>query len=48
MWHFKFTLFISLVRDKFLITVIYLEKEDLNHQQLQDALKTSKPEGQYR
>jgi len=38
----------SLVRDKFLITVIYLEKEDLNHQQLQDALKTSKPEGQYR
>jgi len=38
----------SLVRDKFLITAVYLESIDLGQQQLADALKTSKPDGQYR
>ena len=42
----------SLVRDKFLITAIYLEEslslQDLKPQQLAEALKTNKPDGQYR
>jgi len=38
----------SLVRDKFLITVIYLDKDDMSYKELQEALKTSRPEGQYR
>lgn len=38
----------SLVRDKFLITAVYLDREDLTHQQLQEALKSARPEGQYR
>jgi len=38
----------SLVRDKFLITAVFLESNDLGQQQLADALKTSKPDGQYR
>ena len=38
----------SLVRDKFLITAVFLESSELGQQQLADALKTSKPDGQYR
>lgn len=38
----------SLVRDKFLITAVYLDREDLTIQQINDVLKSSKPEGQYR
>ena len=42
----------SLVRDKFLITAIFLEEQtslqDLKPQQLAEALKTNKPDGQYR
>jgi len=38
----------SLVRDKFLITAVFLESSELAQQQLADALKTSKPDGQYR
>lgn len=42
----------SLVRDKFLITAIFLEEnislQDLKPQQLTEALKTNKPDGQYR
>jgi len=41
----------SLVRDKFLITAIYLEEglgDSKNQQQLAEALKSSKPDGQYR
>jgi len=38
----------SLVRDKFLITAVILESSDLGQQQLTEALKTSRPDGQYR
>ena len=38
----------SLVRDKFLITAIFLEEADIKQQQLSEALKSSKPDGQYR
>ena len=38
----------SLVRDKFLITAVFLESSELGQQQLADALKSSKPDGQYR
>ena len=42
----------ALVRDKFLITAIFLEEavslQDLKPQQLAEALKTNKPDGQYR
>jgi len=38
----------SLVRDKFLITAVILESSDLGQQQLAEALKTSRPDGQYR
>jgi len=38
----------SLVRDKFLITAIFLEEGDIKQQQLSEALKSSKPDGQYR
>jgi len=38
----------SLVRDKFLITAVFLESSELGQQQLADALKTTKPDGQYR
>jgi len=38
----------SLVRDKFLITAVFLESIDLGQQQLTEALKTSRPDGQYR
>ena len=38
----------SLVRDKFLITAIFLEEVDIKQQQLSEALKSNKPDGQYR
>lgn len=38
----------SLVRDKFLITAIFLEEVDIKQQELSEALKSSKPDGQYR
>ena len=38
----------SLVRDRILITALFLESSELGQQQLADALKTSKPDGQYR
>lgn len=38
----------SLVRDKFLITAVYLESGEMSQQQLTDALKANKPDGQYR
>ena len=38
----------SLVRDKFLITAIFLEEVDIKQHQLAEALKSSKPDGQYR
>jgi len=38
----------SLVRDKFLITAVYLDSEELSQQELNEALKSGKPEGQYR
>ena len=39
---------VSLVRDKFLITAIFLDTAELSGQQLTEALKTSKPDSQYR
>ena len=36
----------SLVRDKILITALFLESSELGQQQLADALKTNKPDGQ--
>ena len=38
----------GLVRDKFLITGIYLASSDLTQQQLNEALKTQTPDCQYR
>ena len=38
----------SLVRDRILITALFLESSELGQQQLADTLKTSKPDGQYR
>ena len=38
----------SLARDKFLITAVFLESSELGQQQLAEALKTSRPDGQYR
>jgi len=38
----------SLVRDKFLVTAVILESSELGQQQLAEALKTSRPDGQYR
>ena len=38
----------SFVRDKFRITAVILESSDLGQQQLTEALKTSRPDGQYR
>lgn len=38
----------GLVRDKFLITAVFLESSELGQQQLAEALKTSRPDGQYR
>ena len=38
----------SLLRDKFLITTVFLETSELEQQQLVKYLKTSKPDGQYR
>jgi len=38
----------GLVRDKFLITAVFLETSELGQQQLAEALKTTRPDGQYR
>jgi len=38
---------VSLVRDKFLVTVIYLD-QDVDNSRLQELLKSTKPDGQYR
>lgn len=38
---------VSLVRDKFLVTVIYLD-QDVDNARLQELLKSTKPEAQYR
>ena len=38
----------ALVRDKFLITGIFLESPDISAQLLQEALKSTKPECQHR
>jgi len=37
-----------LTKDKFLVTAMHLDRDDLSHHQLQAVLKTGKPEGQYR
>jgi len=38
----------SLSRDKFLVTAVLLEREDIPAAQLADALRTQTPDGQYR
>lgn len=38
----------SLLRDKFLVTVVSLDREDIPAPQLAEALKTQTPDGQYR
>jgi len=38
----------SLLRDKFLVTAVLLDREDLPPPQLAEALKTQTPDGQYR
>jgi len=38
----------NLLRDKFLITAVFLESAELSQTQLADALKTVSPDGQYR
>jgi len=37
-----------LSKDKFLVTAVFLEKEDISPTQLQETLKQSSPDGQYR
>jgi len=39
---------VTLVRDKFLVTVIFIQEEDVNNARLQELLKSTKPEAQYR
>ena len=38
----------NLLRDKFLITAVFLESAELSQTQLAEALKTNSPDGQYR
>ena len=38
----------SLSRDKFLVTAVLLDREDIPASQLADALRTQTPDGQYR
>ena len=38
----------NLLRDKFLITAVFLESAELSQTQLAEALKTISPDGQYR
>ena len=38
----------SLNRDKFLVTAVLLDREDIPAAQLADALRTQTPDGQYR
>ncbi|XP_023342819.1 motile sperm domain-containing protein 2 [Eurytemora carolleeae] len=39
---------VSLIRDKFLVTAIYIEDTDNNNARFQELLKSSKPDAQYR
>ena len=47
-WHWHCYQVASLSRDKFLVTAVLLDREDIPAAQLADALRTQTPDGQYR